>query len=179
VAELWVRLAALVSESPDELADAMVAAFAAAPDSDRVRAAATNYFSHDQLSVEAVRAAGTTDAIEPRDLETLLALLHRESAEPVAWVPVLEANLELAIERCRAAGSHVLLGDYPFLDPALDEAVRRVAERTGVELVSIHARFPQDRARHAALFVADGHCNDAGYRIVAQAFADAIERLVR
>ncbi|MGH7151517.1 MAG: hypothetical protein ACREIU_12505, partial [Planctomycetota bacterium] len=69
---------------------------------------------------------------------------------------------------------------YPLPTPAMDFVKRRVAEETGsgwVDLPAIFSAHLQTRRRED-LFVADGHCNDAGYEVMAKEVAeDALRRL--
>ena len=90
----------------------------------------------------------------------------------------IAANLELLVERCRAAGATPWLVGYPEVHPAVREAVRRAVDATGVTWIDVAAAF---RARLAAepgveLFVEDRHCNDRGYRLLAETVAAAIDR---
>jgi len=56
------------------------------------------------------------------------------------------------------------------------DVVLEVARRHALPVAATAGRFPTDPAQRAACFVADGHCNDAGYALMAEAFADAVLR---
>ncbi len=89
------------------------------------------------------------------------------------------SHLRQIVERTRRAGATPVLATYPHRNPFPAEltALRR---DTGVTVLDLHAEFR--RARRAAptveLFAGDGHCNDAGYRLMADLVArDAVSRV--
>ena len=95
---------------------------------------------------------------------------------------VLGANLEAAVRQIRDAGALPVLLTYPGGRADLAATIREVAERTGADLVDAYAAFAtllRSRPR-ADLFVADGHCNDAGYaelgRMVAARVGELLDR---
>ena len=57
-----------------------------------------------------------------------------------------------------------------------DQAFEAIAEATGAPFLSTVARFEEELGERppSALFVADGHCNDAGYRLLAELVAEAL-----
>jgi hypothetical protein len=119
-----------------------------------------------------VAAAGRTMGLEGRqrdDLDKLLA----ERDDPMH--AVLRSHLAQIVALARNAGAETFLASYPYDWPFYD-VLRNVVRDTGARFVPVHEAFA--RARRAEpdreLFVADGHCNDAGYRILAEEFARAI-----
>ena len=77
------------------------------------------------------------------------------------------------VTRCRAAGATPLLLGYPNRTSFPDEYLIDVARRAGAEFLStvtaIEARLAQTPGE--PLFVGDGHCNDAGYGLMAERVA--------
>ena len=64
---------------------------------------------------------------------------------------------------------------YPMPVPDVEQVVRELAREKGVELVDMRQRL--EAAAHArlgeVLFIPDGHCSDAGYRIMGETAAAA------
>lgn len=79
-------------------------------------------------------------------------------------------HLLQAFRLCRAKGAVPLLLGYPNRKSFPDEFLVDVSERGEAEflstVVAIEARLAKDPS--AQLFVADGHCNDEGYRVMAE-----------
>jgi len=82
-------------------------------------------------------------------------------------------HLEQIVRYCRNHGAEPLLVTYPFHYDMLERAQRRAAQETGATLVEMTARFDRLLAEHSwdELFVPDGHCNDLGYRSMAEEVA--------
>ncbi len=120
-------------------------------------------------------AADQRDAVRG----TLLAALADEEA--TAWGATLEHHLREVGRLCREQGTALVLLGYPFLHPDLERIQREVAAQLGVPFVPVRERFDvelQTRAREE-LFVPNGHCSDAGYRLLAELAADAVAPLLR
>ena len=83
---------------------------------------------------------------------------------------VLRDHLRAAIARCRAAGAEPILMSYPAPMSGVEEVMRPLAAQEHVVWIHHRERFDQElRTRaHDELFVADGHCADPGYRLVAE-----------
>lgn len=77
------------------------------------------------------------------------------------------------VTRCRAAGATPLILGYPNRTSFPDEYLIDVATRADAEFLStvsaIEARLAQSPGE--PLFVGDGHCNDAGYGLMAERVA--------
>jgi len=88
----------------------------------------------------------------------------------------LRAHLERMIGLCRAAGAEVWLLSYPEPDAARDGLVAGVAMAAGVRFVALHPRFTEllRTTPRPALFIADGHCTDRGYGVMAEAVVEAL-----
>lgn len=106
---------------------------------------------------------------------------HYSGRDSAAWREVLAAHLRDLIAVARQHGAAVVLLSYPFHQVGAEAVARTVAAELGVPFVAVRERFDrelQTRAR-SELFVADGHCNDAGYQIVAELVAEVVAPLLR
>ncbi|HET6163869.1 MAG TPA: SGNH/GDSL hydrolase family protein [Planctomycetota bacterium] len=110
-----------------------------------------------------------------------LATAKRVAGEPGARddepaAATLVDHLEQVVRYCRDHGAEPLLVTYPFHGDAVEKAQRAVARETGAQLVEVTARFDQLLTEHSReeLFVLDGHCNDFGYRSIAEEVARAL-----
>jgi lysophospholipase L1-like esterase/tetratricopeptide (TPR) repeat protein len=95
------------------------------------------------------------------------------------FLGVLADHLIQAIARCRARGAVPIVLTYPMAHKV--EALQRGAGQLGVDVVDVRARFDREllsRSRDE-LFVVDGHCNDAGYAIVAELVAEVVRKHLR
>lgn len=98
-----------------------------------------------------------------------------------AWTQILRDHLRVLGEFAVRRGARVVVLSYPFFQPQVEEAQRAAAEALGATFVLVRERFDRElRTRpRSDLFVRDGHCNDAGYAIVAELAADAVQPLLR
>jgi hypothetical protein len=96
--------------------------------------------------------------------------------EPAA--ATLVDHLEQIVRYCRSHGAEPLLVTYPFHGDAVEKAQRTAARETGSTLVEVTARFDQLLSEHPReeFFVLDGHCNDVGYRSIAEEVARSLRR---
>lgn len=79
-------------------------------------------------------------------------------------------HIKIAAAMCRSHGALPLLIGYPNLTSFPDAFLMDAAEQSGIEFQPTLPAFA-DRQKadpDAVLFVPDGHCNDAGYRIMAE-----------
>jgi hypothetical protein len=88
-------------------------------------------------------------------------------------VEVLADHLQRLVVRCRDAGCAARIATYPEREPLVDRAIRRGAAAAGQAPIDLALAFDEAlRARpRSELFVMDGHCNDAGYALVAATIA--------
>lgn len=88
-----------------------------------------------------------------------------------------QAHLEGIVEMIRSHGGEPVIVSYPRATGKLVDVTREVAESTGAPFADCHSRFlkEMEHSEENELFVPDNHCNDAGYRIVAEVVADAVE----
>jgi lysophospholipase L1-like esterase len=106
----------------------------------------------------------------------------RESAyaETPQRLSAFAENLRAIADLCRAAGAEPLFVTYPFAQPDIEGVCAEVAEAAGVRLVSTLEPMQRTLEGHAQddFFVADGHCNDAGYAVIADAVAGVLGALL-
>ncbi len=98
--------------------------------------------------------------------------------ERSAFEVVLERHLRQIVERCRAAAAEPVLLTYPPPFAWVEDATAAAARSTGAARIDVTAAFAARLAgRDAAqFFVADGHCNGAGYRLLAEIVAEDASR---
>lgn len=91
---------------------------------------------------------------------------------------VYRSHLRQLVERCRSAGCTPVFCSYPHRGGWYHEHARNIAQHTGAGWFDLHSKFQELlRAEPSAdLFIADGHCNDAGYRFMAEAIARDVEQ---
>ena len=96
------------------------------------------------------------------------------------WQETLRDHLRQAIRRCREAGAEPVLGTYPFQFVSR-RMLQALAQEEGVPFVENDVAFAAIRQKEPGrtLTVADGHCNDDGYGVMAEGFAAAIRALRR
>lgn len=107
-------------------------------------------------------------------LLTIVADLRRRHDAGAAEA-VLADHVGRMIVMTRNAGAEPVVLCYPWRRPA-DEVLRRVAAEHGARFVPVSDEFARRTAgvAKATLRSPDGHCNDAGYAILAAIVADAI-----
>ncbi|MFY9343244.1 MAG: hypothetical protein WAT39_12180, partial [Planctomycetota bacterium] len=139
-----------------------------------------------QRAVDRSRIENTIEEFAGRDqesLRTLTAIVEEVFAGKgtAEWCAVLGDHLRAVHRFARARGVAVVLVSYPFRQHDVERAQRDMAEASGLRFVAVHERFEREIAagRRAELFVADGHCTDAGYGLIAELVAEAIAPLLR
>ncbi|MBK8979226.1 MAG: hypothetical protein IPM29_25295 [Planctomycetes bacterium] len=119
----------------------------------------------------AVAAVAGADTAERERLRQLYA----QYLDPFAgFAGVLDHNLRLTVERCRAAGAEPVLVDYPLRIPIVDDVMSRIANDLGVGYVPVGTHFATllQSQGYAELFVPGAHCNDHGYEVLAARIFD-------
>jgi lysophospholipase L1-like esterase/tetratricopeptide (TPR) repeat protein len=93
----------------------------------------------------------------------------------------LADHLTQVVRWLREQGVEPVLCTYPFRNGSLEKAQRGVAGREKIRLVDLTARFDELLKTHAhdELFVTDGHCSDAGYRVMAEEISAALHDVAR
>ncbi len=108
----------------------------------------------------------------------LRGLWHRADNRAAGYGLVLERHLQRVAALVQAAGARLVLLDYPLRLPVVEEIVDRVAGAHGAERVRLGSVFEEllrERQRDE-LFVPDGHCNDAGYEVIADQVAAVLRQ---
>jgi hypothetical protein len=87
----------------------------------------------------------------------------------------LERHLVRCARLCRAHGAQLVVLTYPEAI-GLDATTRRIAAAGHAELIDLAPRFRTalETRRVDELFVLDGHCNDAGYALIAEAVLEHV-----
>jgi lysophospholipase L1-like esterase len=123
------------------------------------------------------------DGAEGLRLAKLRALLDAQysGAAGSEWQGVLGEHLRDIVAFARSRGVEVVFLTYPFPQVGGETVLRGVAADTQSRFVPIRERFERELTtrKRDELFVADGHCNDAGYAIMAAMVADAVGPLLR
>jgi hypothetical protein len=93
---------------------------------------------------------------------------------------VLDAHLEQIVRRSIRAGARPMLISYPVLFPYVEGSMERVAKATGAVRIPMARLFKESiQGKDLASFlVTDGHCNDAGYAVLAGIVADHCETVL-
>lgn len=127
------------------------------------------------IGVDRLRRCAIELGLEEDAVERLVRTYVGEPvAESDAWDAVLSEHLSMVIARAEAAGAKVFVPGYPFRREDMQKAQSAAAERAGVPYIEVFQRFPKERSQREAFFVADGHCNDAGYALMADAIAEVL-----
>ncbi|MCR9244443.1 MAG: GDSL-type esterase/lipase family protein [bacterium] len=173
----------LVSVTPDftapQVARLLVAAYLLHPDELNTHMTVARAVRRGKVSRSDFEAA-LLDARIPtalRDrLNGILARLDSLGAPTANWQRVLQDHLVAIEALAREAGAELVLIGYPRHLQDVEAAQRAAAEQLGVRHISVYPAFDEalrTRQRHE-LFIPDGHCNDAGYAIVARVVAGAV-----
>lgn len=129
------------------------------------------------------RALAGLVGASPAACRTFAAVLDEVYADKDAetWGGVLRDHLTAMREVARQRGVQLVILSYPFHQALVEQRQREVAQSLGVPFVAIRERFDVELQSRAPqeLFVADGHCSDAGYAIMAAMVAQAIAPLLR
>ncbi len=104
-----------------------------------------------------------------------------EELTPAKTMTTYESHMRQIVGRCRAKGADVVLMTYPGRNAPVHRSMRRLADELDLDLVDQVAAF-EERIEPSALadhFIPDGHCNDAGYAVMAAVVAETVEKIVR
>jgi lysophospholipase L1-like esterase len=122
-------------------------------------------------------------ALDAAKRERLRAVVAKSSAGPGSGpIDVLEEHVTRIIDLCSERKVATFLLTYPSprsktgTGEELARAQRLLAERTGARLIDVRGHFKRLMQSHEReeYFIADGHCNDAGYAEMARVIADAL-----
>ncbi len=119
-------------------------------------------------------------ALPAAERARILAAWDAARAGEDATGDVLAQNLAAAVRAIRGAGAVPVLVTYPGGRPDLASIIRTVASETDTALVDAFDAFEAllASAPRAALFVADGHCNDAGYAELGRLVAARVRQIL-
>ena len=165
---------------------------------ERVRFAVRDFLVSGQTSrtefrlrrTESMTAEGAIDAIanlemttEQRDqIHDLFRRVYDEKSDD--YLEIYEANLRLMIAKSRAAGAEPVILCYPMEVPEIEPIQRRVANVEGVAFIDVRERFVTEheglspKKYFDKLFSPDGHCNDAGYAIMAELATPVVTKIL-
>jgi len=122
-----------------------------------------------QADVEAALARAQLTA---PDLASLRAIF--DSAKSLdRSLESFAGHMRQAVELARGHGATVLFVGYPFRSPLVEPVQKAAACDNGCEFLEVWPRFEAELEQRdrGELFVADGHCTGAGYRITAELVA--------
>jgi lysophospholipase L1-like esterase len=124
----------------------------------------------------ALRTAAAAHGLVEAEHDLLLRLRREAAGEGAeAWLAVLKSHLRQVAVHCRASGAEPIFGTYPFRGP-IRQVGQAVASELQCQFLAIDITF-QRLAKdepNRVLYVADGHCNDDGYGVIAEHYARTI-----
>lgn len=168
---LRIEARLLLRDDPDRAMQKVVDAYLA----DGVEAATTIELSRigdlvGEPQFEAMLAAAT-----PEQAATLRRLHGTATRSADDVVATLREHLARIVALCRARGAEAWFLSYPKHTFGCDE-LEGVAAEQSVRFLDLRPAFERRLAEvgRDALFIADGHCTDAGYQLMADSIADAI-----
>jgi lysophospholipase L1-like esterase len=115
----------------------------------------------------------------PEDVRQRLEILVDEAIDAIEGATarhVLAAHLPRIATLVRNAGGTPVFLTYPMQMPA-EEVLRRAAADAEVRFIDVRKRFHELLAGRSweSVRAPDGHCNDDGYRLMAQAVAEGLQ----
>lgn len=129
--------------------------------------------------VEALRAACAELQAPAEVRDVAEALLRDAGGEGTdGWRRVLGSHLRQLVARARRAGVEPILLSYPG-DPGIRATLAALADDESCTCIEVDKVFAEVLAREPGrtLFVADGHCSDDGYSLLADTVAQALLRM--
>lgn len=118
---------------------------------------------------EVIAKAKASLELSPKQRDMVEGAIREARAGANSASGRLERHLRKYAEMCRQHGARLVLLLYP--EPiGLEPAVRRVCQAGLAALVDPQPRFAEELQRRnwSELFASDGHCNDAGYALLAE-----------
>ena len=121
-------------------------------------------------------------AAQRAELESLWAVhLKQELAkeEPaIQYSRTLHQHLAIIVDHAASRRVRVAISGYPFKEEAVQGPLEQIAEERNLPFVANESEFirrvTKGVNRTDELYVADGHCTDLGYEIIAAKVLDAI-----
>lgn len=166
---IWQEMGVALSrlDRPEEAMQAFLEAIRQGRDPGRIYDFGLTAFRFDSA-----RMMRYLDELQHRDPElfALLPKLGEGHFERETFYRVVWADLEEMLRLCRSHGAEMLLHTYPFHDPGLENCYAGFALTHELRLVFHweYVRQAREREPEREFFVADGHCNDAGYALLAE-----------
>ena len=115
-----------------------------------------------------------------RELPTAHGESRSSRGAPMGTRDVYESHLRQMVELGQSRGATVVIITYPnfMLSSELGGVPRKVARDMRVDLLDLLEDFEKHPrgGEGEEYFVSDGHCNDAGYRLVAELVAEDVAR---
>lgn len=132
-----------------------------------------------RLTREEIVAALENSSLEDEQRQTMWRLFDTLVEKKPGTGDVTEHHLRTIASLCKKAGSRAIFLSYPFRAPDVSERMTRIASAGEADFLDVYgegfAAFgPEDRK---PLFVADGHCSDQGYEIIANLAARRLRGL--
>ncbi|MCA8978365.1 MAG: SGNH/GDSL hydrolase family protein [Planctomycetes bacterium] len=111
----------------------------------------------------------------PAAIQAILDEVY-DGANSEAWSDAFRRHLTAIADLARSHDIRVVFLTYPFRQEAIERTQLEVAAALDAPIVDIRRRFDRElmTRNRDELFVPDGHCNDAGYDIMAQMVADVV-----
>ena len=111
--------------------------------------------------------------VTPTERAAMLAAFDTAIDAPNATNVALGRNIERIAAVCQQHGTELVLLTYPLEHGEVASVMRTMGKQLGVDVVDVLERFAalNQGAAFDALFVLDGHCNDAGYRLMGEIVA--------
>ncbi|MFN8178985.1 MAG: GDSL-type esterase/lipase family protein [bacterium] len=130
-----------------------------------------SFLASDEKCTAALAELHLSDA----DRAATLQRIHAVLGELGVYQDVLPRDLARIFDLVQQSGARVVVVGYPGPDPA-NVTLRQAAEERGVVYVDVEATFDArvPEAEKSSYFVLDGHCNDRGYALVAEAVGRAL-----
>ncbi|MGA1607790.1 MAG: GDSL-type esterase/lipase family protein [Planctomycetota bacterium] len=165
-------------EDPERAAQLLVASYLIEPSIETARIV-TLKIERSCPAAMIVRVLRGLDLPESKSIRDLLTLLEDE--EDQQWRETLTGHLELILHAAQTHGAKVVVLSYPFHQPEVEDTQRAFAAQHGLPFLAIRERFGHELTtlERADLFVADGHCNDRGYGIMAEEVANVLVPMLR
>lgn len=166
---------------PATFADSAVLSHLASKERDKTRQLLSQWNVPTAAKDPALRAAAAAHGLSDADRDQLLQLRREASGEGVdAWRVVLKSHLQQLAGRCRERGAEPIFGTYPFQSEIrrIEQVVAGEMQCRFLEIDSTFQRLAKDEPKRV-LRVTDGHCNDDGYGVIADHYAEVILALER
>lgn len=126
----------------------------------------------------AVTACLAKMTLTERDEELVQRLFTARESSSQEHCATLEFHLTAIVERCRAHGAEPVMMTYPLPVRAIEAVQENVAKATSMQLVRVMPVFAAELRKRPAsdLYIADRHCSDGGYALMARLAAAVAEQ---